>query len=70
MKTKDIEYLLVDTEGTEEIIFSAKTMKEIAKFCKEEYSNIRRYYNQESVFKFENKKAKVISVDLNADYEE
>ena len=67
---RDLEYLLVDTEGTEEIIFSAKTIKEIAKFCKKEYSNVRRYYNQESIFKFENKKVRVVSVDLNADYGE
>jgi len=67
---RDLEYLLVDTEGTEEIIFFAKTIKEIAKFCKKEYSNVRRYYNQESIFKFENKKVRVVSVDLNADYGE
>ena len=69
MKKRDLEYLLVDTEGIEEIIFSANTIKEIAKFCKREDSDIRRCYSQKKIFKFENKKVEVISVDLNADYE-
>jgi hypothetical protein len=66
---KDLEYLLVNTEGAEEIIFSAKTMKEIARFCKKDYSDIRRCYNKETVFRFDNQKVKIISVDLNMNYE-
>ena len=66
---KDLEYLLVDTEGAEEIIFSAKTIKQIAKFCKKDYSDVRRCYNKETIFRFERQKAKIISVDLNRNYE-
>lgn len=69
-KRRDIEFLLVDTEGLEETIFSAKTLKEIARFCHKDYGEIRLNYSWKNIFKFENKKAMVISVDLNADYGE
>lgn len=65
---KDYEYLLVDTEGTEDIIFSAKTLKSVAKFCKKNYSEIRAAHSKQYVFKFENRKVKIVSIDMNANY--
>ena len=70
MKTKDVEYLLVNTEGLEEVIFSASKLKEIAKFCHKDYGEIRSLRSRGNIFKFENNKVQIISVDLNADYEE
>lgn len=65
----DYEYLLVDTEDVEEVIYSCNTLKGIAKFCDKDYSEIRKNHTEQNTFRFEGKRVKIVSVDMNKDYE-
>jgi spore coat polysaccharide biosynthesis protein SpsF (cytidylyltransferase family) len=69
-KKTDYEYLLVNTTGLEEVIFSSNSLKKIAKFCGMNYKTLTCAITRDSCFKFENKWVKVEKIDINADYGE
>jgi len=69
-KRPDYEYMLVQTNGLEEIVFSSDRLQEVANFCKMNYDTIKRNKSLNRTFEFEGKTVKIIAIDLDADYGE
>ena len=66
---KDIEYLLVSTENTEDVIFSSNKLKDIADFCRVKYDYVRFCRSKDITFMFEGIRVRIEEIDLNAEYE-
>jgi len=66
---RDMEYMLTKATGTEDVLFSANTLKAVAKFCKIPYNSAKSYSCKGSTFYFENRLVRIEPIDMNAVYE-
>lgn len=69
-KGQDFEYMLVNTVGLEEVIFSSNSLKKVAEFCNMKYQTLRCASSRNKPFNFEGKTVKIEKIDINGDYGE
>jgi hypothetical protein len=69
MVKKDVEYMLTEVGGLECVLYFSNKLKDIAKFTKREYRDIKSYSSRKSIFLFEGKQVRIEKIDMGKDYE-